>query len=115
VRQPKGTRHDRRSAIGGGLGKTGRRVLDRLAARGIAARAASRSTNPRFDWTDRTGWEPALAGATAAYVTYQPDLAVPHAAGAIGAFADAAAAAGIRHVVLLTGLTDLTKVLLSFV
>ncbi|HVH02450.1 MAG TPA: NmrA family transcriptional regulator, partial [Amaricoccus sp.] len=89
--------------IVGGLGKTGRRVLRRLAARGIAARAVSRGTSPRFDWTDRASWEPALAGATAAYVTYQPDLAVPQAAYDIAAFAEAAAAAGVRHVVLLSG------------
>ena len=89
--------------IVGGLGKTGRRVLRRLAARGIAARAVSRGTSPRFDWTDRATWEPALAGATAAYVTYQPDLAVPQAADDIAAFAAAAAAAGVRHVVLLSG------------
>ena len=89
--------------IVGGLGKTGRRVLRRLAARGIAARAVSRGTSPRFDWTDRATWEPALAGATAAYVTYQPDLAVPQAADDVAAFAAAAAAAGVRHVVLLSG------------
>ena len=89
--------------IVGGLGKTGRRVLRRLAARGIAARAVSRGTSPRFDWTDRASWEPALAGATAAYVTYQPDLAVPQAADDVAAFAAAAAAAGVRHVVLLSG------------
>ena len=89
--------------IVGGLGKTGRRVLRRLAARGIAARAVSRGTSPRFDWTDRATWEPALAGATAAYVTYQPDLAVPQAADDVAAFAAAAAAAGVRHIVLLSG------------
>ena len=89
--------------IVGGLGKTGRRVLRRLAARGIAARAVSRGTSPRFDWTDRASWEPALAGATTAYVTYQPDLAVPRAADDVAAFAAAAAAAGVRHAVLLSG------------
>ena len=31
----------------GGLGKTGRRLLERLRSRGIAARAASRGTEPR--------------------------------------------------------------------
>lgn len=89
--------------IAGGLGKTGRRVLDLLAARGIAARPASRGTTPRFDWTDRETWVPALAGAEAAWVTYQPDLAVPNAPDDIAAFAEAAVAAGIRHVVLLSG------------
>ena len=92
--------------IVGGRSCRGRRVLRRLAARGIAARAVSRGTSPRFDWTDRASWEPALAGATAAYVTYQPDLAVPRAADDVAAFAAAAAAAGVRHVVLLSGRGD---------
>lgn len=87
----------------GGLGKTGARVRDRLAARGIATRAASRGTTPAFDWTDRATWTPALTGARAAYVTYYPDLALPRAADDLAAFGEAAAAAGIEHVVLLSG------------
>src|SRR6478735_4043285 len=55
----------------GGLGKTGRRVAERLAARGIVSRAASRSTDLAFDWNDHATWAPALRSATAAYVTYQ--------------------------------------------
>ena len=87
----------------GGLGKTGARVRERLAARGIAARPASRGTSPAFDWTERATWGPALAGASAAYVAYQPDLAVPHAADDIAAFADTAASVGVGHIVLLSG------------
>ena len=87
----------------GGLGKTGGRVRERLAARGIAARPASRGTSPAFDWTERATWGPALAGASAAYVAYQPDLAVPHAADDIAAFADTAASVGVGHIVLLSG------------
>lgn len=94
---------DPRIVLVGGRGKTGGRLLARLSARGIAARPASRGTEPGFDWTDRASWVPALAGATAAYVAYQPDLAVARAADDIAAFADAAAAAGVGHVVLLSG------------
>jgi uncharacterized protein YbjT (DUF2867 family) len=94
---------DQPIVIVGGLGKTGVRVRDRLAARGIATRAASRGTRPGFDWTERASWGPALAGAAAAYVAYQPDLAVPRAGDDIAAFAEAAAAAGVGHVVLLSG------------
>jgi steroid delta-isomerase-like uncharacterized protein len=36
----------------GGTGKTGRRVADRLQARGVETRIASRSSNPLFDWND---------------------------------------------------------------
>lgn len=89
--------------IVGGLGKTGRRVLDRLRARGVDAYAVSRSTAPRFDWTDRATWIRALRGAGAAYVAYQPDLAVPQAADDIEALAAAAIAAGVHHLVLLSG------------
>ncbi len=94
---------DRPIVLVGGLGKTGARIRDRLAARGIATRAASRGTAPAFDWSDRASWAPALAGARAAYVAYQPDLAVPRAPDDIAAFAAAAEAAGIGHVVLLSG------------
>lgn len=73
-------------AIVGGLGKTGRRVSERLNVLGRAVRITSRSTEPRFDWTDRTTWPTALSGASAAYVTYQPDLAVPGSADDIAAF-----------------------------
>jgi hypothetical protein len=40
----------------GGTGKTGRRVASRLTARGVPVRTASRSVEPRFDWTDATTW-----------------------------------------------------------
>ena len=37
----------------GGTGKTGRRVVERLAAQGVPARVGSRSGEPPFDWEDR--------------------------------------------------------------
>ena len=46
--------------------------------------AASRSAEIRFDWEDRATWAPALTGATAAYITYAPDLAFPGAADKVG-------------------------------
>jgi len=61
----------------GGTGKTGRRVAERLRARGEDVRIGSRSGTPPFDWEDPATWEPALRGATAAYVSYFPDIAVP--------------------------------------
>ncbi len=47
----------------GGTGKTGRRVAERLAARGLPVRLGSRSGQPPFDWEDRATWAPALVGA----------------------------------------------------
>jgi uncharacterized protein YbjT (DUF2867 family) len=87
----------------GGMGKTGGRVAERLKGRGVLVRAASRSTTPAFDWVDRNTRAAALSGATSAYVTYQPDLAVPRAADDIAAFAVAAQQAGVEHIVLLSG------------
>jgi uncharacterized protein YbjT (DUF2867 family) len=88
----------------GGTGKTGRRVNDRLTARGLPVRIGSRSGQPPFDWTaDPDTWIPMLDGVTAAYITYYPDLAFPGAAESIRAFAERATAAGVRRLVLLSG------------
>jgi uncharacterized protein YbjT (DUF2867 family) len=87
----------------GGTGKTGRRVVERLRARGLPIRVGSRTGETPFDWDDRSTWAPALRGVTSAYVTYYPDLAVPGAPAAIGALAEEALDAGVRHLVLLSG------------
>ncbi|MEQ1956138.1 NAD(P)H-binding protein [Mesorhizobium yinganensis] len=87
----------------GGYGKTGRRVAQRLQARGVPVQAASRSAAPAFDWEDSATWAPALQGVRTAYITYYPDLAAPGAADAIAAFAAAALDAGVHRLVLLSG------------
>lgn len=87
----------------GGTGKTGRRVAERLAARGMAVRIGSRSGAPPFDWEDPATWPGALAGVKRVYLSYQPDLAAPGAAEAIGAFTDVAMKHGARRFVLLSG------------
>ncbi|MBP7149152.1 MAG: NAD(P)H-binding protein [Acidobacteria bacterium] len=87
----------------GATGKTGRRIANRLTARGLPVRAGSRAGHPPFDWEDRRTWAPALQGARAAYVTYYPDLAVPGAADALGSFAELAVESGVRRLVLLSG------------
>ena len=45
----------------------------------------------------------AIAGTRVAYVTYQPDLAVPDAEATIKEFVRVAADAGLQHIVLLSG------------
>jgi uncharacterized protein YbjT (DUF2867 family) len=87
----------------GGTGKTGRRVAERLAARGVPVRIGSRGAEPPFDWEREETWARALAGVHAAYVTYYPDLAVPGAADKVRAFAQAAVRGGVRRLVLLSG------------
>jgi uncharacterized protein YbjT (DUF2867 family) len=87
----------------GGTGKTGRRVVERMRAKGHKVRVGSRSAVPAFDWDNEAGWEACLEGVTAAYITYAPDLAMPGAADAIRAFGDLAARGGVRRLVLLSG------------
>jgi uncharacterized protein YbjT (DUF2867 family) len=87
----------------GGTGKTGRRVVQRLEARGIPVRVGTPSAIRPFDWTDEATWPAALDGVRSVYVTYYPDLAVPGAAQAVGTFADLAVATGVRRLVLLSG------------
>ncbi|WP_410615164.1 NAD(P)H-binding protein [Amycolatopsis sp. lyj-109] len=87
----------------GGTGKTGRRVADRLRERGVGVRITSRRGAPPFDWSDRGTWAAVLAGVDAVYLTYYPDLVVPQAADDIRAFTELAVAAGVRHLVLLSG------------
>jgi len=89
--------------IVGGTGKTGRRVADRLQARGVEIRIASRSASPAFDWHEPGNWDAVLEGVSAAYVTYAPDLAEPGAAAAIRRFVDRAVAQGVTRIVLLSG------------
>jgi uncharacterized protein YbjT (DUF2867 family) len=87
----------------GGTGKTGRRVGERLAARGIPTRVGSRSGQPPFHWEDRSTWAPVLEGVGSAYISYYPDLAVPGAPEAVGSFAELAVRSGVRKLVLLAG------------
>ena len=94
---------ERFTLVLGGTGKTGRRVAERLWARGLPMLIGSRSGTPPFDWEDRTTWAPALRGARAAYVSYYPDLAAPGAPEVVGALAAGAAAAGVERLVLLSG------------
>ncbi|MFI7368127.1 NmrA family transcriptional regulator [Streptomyces sp. NPDC050149] len=86
-----------------GTGKTGSRVAERLAARGVPVRAGSRSGEVPFDWADPSGWEAALSGADAAYVAYYPDLAAPGAPEAMSTFGEIAGRCGVRRLVLLSG------------
>ena len=90
-------------AVIGATGKTGARVATRLSERGRAVRTLSRNASIPFDWQDRTTWPAALAGVSAAYVTYYPDLAVPQAEDDIRAFVALARRQGVEHVVLLSG------------
>ncbi|TDC18439.1 NAD(P)H-binding protein [Kribbella albertanoniae] len=81
----------------GATGKTGRRVAARLRADGVEVRAASRSGETRFDWTDRGTWAAAVQGVEAVY------LVAPEDPSPIEAFVEQAVAAGVRRFVALSG------------
>ncbi|BAG19867.1 MULTISPECIES: NAD(P)H-binding protein [Streptomyces] len=83
--------------VTGGTGKTGRRVVALLRERGVETRAASRSGETPFDWTDPTTWAAALDGAAAVYIT--PLDASPSPT---PAFVEQAVASGVRRLVLLS-------------
>ncbi|KAA1424740.1 NmrA family transcriptional regulator [Mumia zhuanghuii] len=87
----------------GGHGKTGRRVITRLDALGVATRPVSRTTDVPFDWSDPGTWDAALDGAASVYLTYVPDLSFPGASDQVGALARRIADHGIERVVLLSG------------
>lgn len=87
----------------GGTGTTGRRIARRLRSAGHPVRTASRTGGDvRFDLDDPATWGPALDGAGALYVL-EPDLrADVDRQARIPRLTAAAAAAGVRRVVLLS-------------
>ncbi|WP_026929318.1 NAD(P)H-binding protein [Glycomyces tenuis] len=84
----------------GGKGKTGRHVTERLQARGVQTRLASRSSARRFDWYDEDTWEPVTTGIDTAYMAPPVD---PPGMMRAERFIRQAAANGLRRLVLLSG------------
>src|SRR5215211_8034892 len=97
------TREKQMTLVLGGTGKTGRRVAERLAERGLLVRIGSRSAEPPFDWEKPDTWATALDGVSAAYVSYYPDLAIPGAPEAVRSFTELAVESGVQRLVLLSG------------
>jgi len=87
----------------GANGKTGRRVAERLTQAGHPVRPGSRTAPVPFDWERPTTWGAALRGVGAAYVTFQPDLAVPGALQTLRTFFEQARDSGVDKLVLLSG------------
>lgn len=87
----------------GGNGKTGRRVVERLEAKGLPVRIGSRTGNPGFDWNDSSNWSEVLEGVSAVYIAYYPDLAVPGASEHIRELVAVAKDQGVERLVLLSG------------
>ena len=87
----------------GGTGRTGRRILERLASRGVPTRVGSRAGDPPFAWGDQSTWDAVLNGVTAVYVSYAPDLAIPGATDSIRPLVELAVEHGVGRLVLLSG------------
>lgn len=97
------SRHHPLILLTGGTGTTGRRIADRLRARNVAVRCASRAGRPPFDWDQPDSWAANLDGVTSAYLAYSPDLTMPGAVDTIERFSVAARQAGVEQLVLLAG------------
>jgi uncharacterized protein YbjT (DUF2867 family) len=78
-------------------GKIGRRLVPLLRADGNEVRAASRSGEARFDWTEPETWPAVLAGVRAVY------LVAPEDPAPIEAFVTQAVQAGVERFVVLSG------------
>ena len=86
----------------GGTGKIGRRVVERLTARGLPfASARARASLVSTGRTARPG-PPVLEGVGSAYVSHLLD-AIPGAAETLGLFAELAVESGVPRLVLLSG------------
>lgn len=89
----------------GATGKSGRRLLPRLAARGATVRAASRKPGDGrtlFDWDSPDTHDPALAGVDAIYLV-SPDF-VEDPTPVVGPFLERAARAGVSRLVLVSSM-----------
>ncbi len=87
----------------GGTGKTGRKIVTSLTEKGHEVRVGSRKSSPAFDWDDAATWADAFEGVQKAYITFQPDLAVPGALAAIEQLVNVARNAKVQKLVLLSG------------
>ncbi|MDE3722174.1 NmrA family transcriptional regulator [Nocardiopsis sp. N85] len=81
----------------GSTDSVGRRVVERLGARGVPVRAASLRGRVRFDWTDPDTWEGALDGASAIHVMAPDGVRVDPE------FLEYAVRHGVRRLTLLSG------------
>jgi len=89
--------------VTGSTGKTGRRVVERLKRKGISVREGSRTSSLPFDWERPESWGACLEGIKSVYLTFFPDLAVPHAPAIIKHFCQLARTKGVQQITLLSG------------
>ncbi|WP_174189673.1 SDR family oxidoreductase [Nocardia barduliensis] len=83
--------------VTGATGKSGRRVVGRLRAKGLPVRAAARNGEHVFDWTDRATWDAALEGVRSAYIVQLDGTKL------VRPFVEQAVRHGVRRIVLASG------------
>ncbi|WP_090934606.1 NAD(P)H-binding protein [Nonomuraea jiangxiensis] len=83
--------------VTGATGKSGRRVVNQLRARGLPVRAAARSGRHVFDWTDRGTWDAALEGVRSVYIVQLDGTKL------VRPFVERAVRHGVRRIVLASG------------
>ena len=96
-------RGPRATLVLGGTGKTGRRIVDRLQALDVPVRVGSRSAEPPFDWDDESTWAPALRRRRRGLHLLLPRPRRARRDRSDRARSPAAVAAGVEHLVLLSG------------
>ncbi|MEX3099720.1 MULTISPECIES: NAD(P)H-binding protein [unclassified Streptomyces] len=83
--------------VTGATGKSGRRVVGRLRAAGLPVRAAARSGEHPFDWTDSGTWDAALEGVRSVYIVQLDGTKL------VRPFVERAVRHGVRRIVLASG------------
>ncbi|WP_460399269.1 NmrA family NAD(P)-binding protein [Actinophytocola sediminis] len=83
--------------VTGATGKSGRRVVSQLRAKGLPVRAAARGGEHVFDWTDNSTWDSALEGARSVYIVQLDGTML------VRPFVDLAVKHGVQRLVLASG------------
>ncbi|ONI90120.1 NAD(P)-dependent oxidoreductase [Actinosynnema sp. ALI-1.44] len=83
--------------VTGATGKSGRRVVGKLRARGLPVRAAARTGEHVFDWNDSATWDAALDGVRSVYIVQLDGTKL------VRPFVERAVRHGVRRVVLASG------------
>ncbi|UGT67358.1 NAD(P)H-binding protein [Nocardia gipuzkoensis] len=83
--------------VTGATGKSGRRVVSRLRAKGLPVRAAARNGEHVFDWTDCGTWDAALKGVRSVYIVQLDGTQL------VRPFIERAVRHGVERIVLASG------------
>jgi uncharacterized protein YbjT (DUF2867 family) len=83
--------------VTGATGKSGRRVVSQLRAKGLQVRAAARAGAHFFDWTDRGTWDAAQEGVRSIYLVPLDGTTL------VRPFVERAAQHGVQRIVLASG------------